>query len=320
MGVRSHMEQFDFYFGLCLGEALLRHSDNLSEALQRSEMSAAQAQGIARMTIQTLECIRSDSAFELFWAKTCRNADVVGVSKPALPRKRRPPPRLTSEAPAEHPSTPEEHYRRMYFEGVDTLISCLKGRFQQADFSMYANCEQLLLKAAKGETYEEELEKVLGFYGSDFSRTSLQTQLQIFAADCSTGVKSSDPHLSDVLRYMQTLDTAKVALISQVASLVKLVLVMPATDAVSERSFSALKRVKSHLRTTTSENRLNSLLLLHVHKDRTDNLDLIAVANQFAAPTHRSDVFGGKFTPVDFSRQAVVLKSKATQTVASKCV
>jgi hypothetical protein len=74
------MEQFDFYFGLCLGEALLRHSDNLSEALQRSEMSAAQAQGIARMTIQTLECIRSDSAFELFWAKTCRNADVVGVS------------------------------------------------------------------------------------------------------------------------------------------------------------------------------------------------------------------------------------------------
>jgi hypothetical protein len=59
-------------------------------------------------------------------------------------------------------------------------------------------------------TYEEELEKVLGFYGSDFSRTSLQTQLQIFAADCWTGVKSSDPHLSDALRYMQTLDTAKV--------------------------------------------------------------------------------------------------------------
>jgi hypothetical protein len=103
---------------------------------------------------------------------------------------------------------------------------------------------------------------------------------------------------------MQTLDTAKVARISQVASVVKLVFVMPATDAVSERPFSALKRVKSHLRTTTSENRLNSLLLLHVHKDRTDNLDLIAVANQFAALTHRSDVFGGKFTPVDFSRQS----------------
>ncbi len=30
MGVRSYMETFNFFFGISLGELVLRHSDNLS--------------------------------------------------------------------------------------------------------------------------------------------------------------------------------------------------------------------------------------------------------------------------------------------------
>ena len=44
-------------------------------------------------------------------------------------------------------------------------------------------------------------------------------------------------------------------------------LVMPATNAVSERSFSALKRVKAYQRSITGEGRLNHLMLLHVHME-----------------------------------------------------
>ena len=47
-------------------------------------------------------------------------------------------------------------------------------------------------------------------------------------------------------------------------------LVMPATNAVSERSFSALKRVKTYLRSTMGESRLNHFMLLHVHKELAD--------------------------------------------------
>ena len=50
----------------------------------------------------------------------------------------------------------------------------------------------------------------------------------------------------------------------------KLILVMPATNAVNERSFSALKRVKTYLRATTGDSRLNHLMILHAHKDKTD--------------------------------------------------
>ena len=38
--------------------------------------------------------------------------------------------------------------------------------------------------------------------------------------------------------------------------MVKLILVIPATNAVSERSFSSLKRIKTYLRSTIANNRL----------------------------------------------------------------
>ena len=48
---------------------------------------------------------------------------------------------------------------------------------------------------------------------------------------------------------------------------------MPATKAVNERSFSS--------RSTTANNRLNDLLILHIHKLLTHRLDLKKVAHDF---------------------------------------
>ena len=61
----------------------------------------------------------------------------------------------------------------------------------------------------------------------------------------------------------------------------QLVMVMPATNATSERSFSALRRVKSYLRSTMGQEILNYLMLLHVHNDKTDKLDLKSTLNAF---------------------------------------
>ena len=70
---------------------------------------------------------------------------------------------------------------------------------------------------------------------------------------------------------------------SQVCRLLQIVPVMPATNATSERSFSALKRVKSYLRNTMRQERLNSLMVLHVHKELADQLDLKSVANELVS-------------------------------------
>ena len=56
---------------------------------------------------------------------------------------------------------------------------------------------------------------------------------------------------------------------------------MPATNAFSECSFSAMRRIKTYLHSTTGQERLNHLMLLHLHKEKLDNLDPVFIANQF---------------------------------------
>ena len=82
-------------------------------------------------------------------------------------------------------------------------------------------------------------------------------------------------------------------LMSEVCMLLKLILVMPATNAVSERSFSALRRIKTFLRTTMTQCRLNNLMVLNVHKGHCEKLNLVDVANTFVAGSeHRLSLFG----------------------------
>ena len=86
---------------------------------------------------------------------------------------------------------------------------------------------------------------------------------------------------------------------SQVCKAFRLLLVMPATNAASERSFSTLRRVKSYLHSTMTQQRLNHLMVLHIHKERTDKIDIVSVANEFVAQReHRSRIFG-KFKEAD---------------------
>lgn len=88
---------------------------------------------------------------------------------------------------------------------------------------------------------------------------------------------------------------------SEVCKLASLILVMPATNASSERSFSALRRVKSYLRATMTQTRLNNAMVLHIHRSITDELSLIDIANDFIREsTHRESLFG-KFIPTDLN-------------------
>ncbi len=70
-------------------------------------------------------------------------------------------------------------------------------------------------------------------------------------------------------------------------------LVVPASSAITERSFSALKRLKSYLRTTMSQERLNHVTVLHVHKERLDTVNTDKLTAEFVSRNDcRRSVFG----------------------------
>ena len=74
---------------------------------------------------------------------------------------------------------------------------------------------------------------------------------------------------------------------------------MLATNAVSERSFSALRRIKSYLRATMSQERLNHIMVLYVHKHLTDQICYIEICNEFSKGCSHREAYFGNFLPTD---------------------
>ena len=67
----------------------------------------------------------------------------------------------------------------------------------------------------------------------------------------------------------------------QTSRLLQLLLVMPATSATAEQSFSSLRHVKTYLCTTMTRERLNHLMMIYmyIHKDRS--IDIEKAMNDF---------------------------------------
>ena len=85
------------------------------------------------------------------------------------------------------------------------------------------------------------------------------------------------------------------SLFSEISTLLQIAHTIPVTSATAERTFSALRRVKSFLRSTTSQERLNHCMILHIYKKETDEIDLTKVAQEFIAANDRRKSFFGTF-------------------------
>ena len=124
------------------------------------------------------------------------------------------------------------------------------------------------------------LNEVVSFYKDDFNSTELTTQLKLLGTHFSEQ-NSTSVTFQDCLKYLQSLSGAQRSFYIKVCVLVRLILVMPATNAVSERSFSSIRRLKSYLRSTIDQSRLNHVMILHLNKEKVDSLDLDVIGNEF---------------------------------------
>ena len=163
---------------------------------------------------------------------------------------------------------------------------------------MYCKLEELLINASTGKNVTASFDFVCSFYKDDLEANILHGQLQVVGTNFQSTYRekfgtNTLPTIFDIRDYFQSMSCSQRALLNQVTRVLQLLLVMPSTNATSKRSFSALRRVKTYLHSTMTQERLNHLLVLHVHKDYTDSLDMLQVANSFVSDSeHRLRIFG----------------------------
>ena len=190
------------------------------------------------------------------------------------------------------PSVPA-YFRMLFNEFLDNVMQIIRFRMDQPAVEFYCTAEDAILSAANRQLSASDLDghltTICEHFKDDLDRSSLHTNF-VMLPDLLEGHVART--LGDITDGLLALGPA-MRLYRELVKLVVLMLVIPATSATAERSFSATRRLKTYLRTTIGQERLNSIMLLNIHENHTDVANLSDVARDFVALNeHRRNVFG----------------------------
>ena len=291
-GLLTTMEKFDFYFALRTGLLIFERTETLSTVFQSKSMTVPAAVTATQKVKCNLERLREDTAWTDMWESCCSDADKLQLERPSVPRQRRRPARFDQGAPPVQLDV-QHYFKMMFYQLLDFAIGTISSRIEQPGLTLYTNAEETILSAANRQLSPEEIEGRLAMlcdhFGDDINARKLRLNLDMLP-ELMNGKAANQ--LSDVTNEMLALGPAG-RLYAELSKLVKLLLVIPATSATAERSFSAVRRLKTYLRATMGQQRLNDALVLNIHRDETNSLDLGIVARDFVALNdYRREMFG----------------------------
>lgn len=152
-------------------------------------------------------------------------------------------------------------YKVLFYEILDHILMEMDIRFQDCDKLQFLS----LGDPTKFEQYNlcfpsSAFETLFQFYGKIFTKSQrLKNELLLLYADESYRNVSMQ-HL------LQNLSENK-DIFAEAYKLFSLILTIPSTSASVERSFSCLKRIKTYLRNSVSQQRLSSLANISIQKE-----------------------------------------------------
>jgi hypothetical protein len=265
--------------GLIIAKNIFQQLESLNSVVQAEMQTISGMLQAVSIVQEELRKLRSEDEFKNIFEQANEMARQLDLEPIMLPRKRRPARQYIDEAPAHFGETAEQHYRQMYFMAIDHAAVELTSRFDTNGISTYKKLENMILEG----TISSEIVQLY----PEFEEDRLKIQLAMFKSHCSP--KS----LHDAKIQMRTMVPEVRMLFTQVEQLLRLLLVCPVSSCEAERSFSSLRRLKSWLRSTMSQQRLNSVAVCHTHQDYLDKMDLVNLAREFIDKSQtRKGLFG----------------------------
>jgi len=165
--------------------------------------------------------------------------------------------------------TPEDYFRAtVYIPFIDSFLLQLKERLINHK-TLLQSFRCLIPKPSvtqPRECDEQDLRKLYEMYADvlDCSELSAVGELRLWYS------RVCDAPLTNA---REALAACNPITFPAIHCLLHILVTLPVTTASAERSFSTLRRLKTYLRNTTSEERLNGLALLQIHRDLRVEVD-----------------------------------------------
>lgn len=84
---------------------------------------------------------------------------------------------------------------------------------------------------------------------------------------------------------------ANESVLPNLRKMLKVALILPVTTDICERSFSAMRRIKTWLRSSMEQNRFDNLALLNIEKDLLKNLNREKIIDEFAKKSRKLKLY-----------------------------
>ena len=280
-GILSQVRSFKFLIALVLFWRILFCTKSLSDQLQGISINMAKAADLVNATLDTLTLFRSDLEWEKHYKYTTDVAALhnISVSSPRLQRQRQLPRRfddaviMQSTGARETMATAESYKISLYFPILDAIITELRNRFDSKNLDLMRAIQCCNPLSAQFLDIEHLLPLVESY--SCLNKEYLTMECRLAKQTLQNKEMQS---INDVLQQVYLLKAA----FPNLVKLLQISLTIAVSTAECERSFSALKRIKTFLRSTMSEQRLTDLALLSIEKQLSQNLPLDEVIDRFA--------------------------------------
>ena len=286
-GLLFQVQSFQFILLLVLFDRILSCTKQLSDLLQSPNCDLAVATNLVSATIETLEEFRSDISWDHLFQYAKQVARKNGIDNVSIcsRRKTRTPRRLddfvslepesTRTGTRESMSTSQELKVNLYYPILDKFLTelnqCFSGTSIGIMKAIQACCPQ-----SKTFLDTDHLQPLVSTYSLDQVSLSMETTI---AKRTLSGKIESMQSISELFLELQPLRVAFPTL----HKLIQIALTICVTSAECERCFSALKRIKSYLRSSMTEERLVDSASISIERDFAQEMSIEEIIDQFSA-------------------------------------
>ncbi|KAJ8915305.1 hypothetical protein NQ315_014813 [Exocentrus adspersus] len=269
---------FPFLVTICIMEKVLGITYFISKFLQTEIMDIVTAMNAVESTIEKLQSIRNEETFAVTFNQACELANQVGVI-PTLPRTVGTQ-RYRNNYEVHNGDCTSYYRQSIFYPYLDDLLSSFNERFK-SNSNILKSLTFLLPSKVSNSTFND-VRPAIDFYKEDLSEDIYPAILEAefdFWKQKWLNEKDTPNNPLEALRQCPE------EFFPNIRVLLKILSILPVTTASAERSFSTLKRIKTYLRNSTSETRLNGLALMNIHRDI--NIDVNIITDMFASKKER---------------------------------
>ncbi|XP_046492925.1 zinc finger MYM-type protein 1-like [Neodiprion pinetum] len=288
-GLCFEIESLSFLIRLVVWYDVLQVINKISKALQCPKVDLHTAMNMIDGALLQLQTFR-ESGFETCIATAKKMAEKLDISQ-TLPESRTPRTRRFFDYESQHDERPSDPMKRLEIEFFNKLcdiaISSLRERFEMTQnvcepFSIIRNSDnfmrldrtQILTKSKALENYltgEDE--------NSDIDGRELAEELESLKAYF---VAAGMTDLSALVMISHIIDKGLDEIYPNFTVTLRIFLTLPVTSASGERTFSKLKLIKTYLRSTMCQDRLNGLAAMSIEHGICNELNFSDIIASFA--------------------------------------